>query len=164
MPNSLTIVLPFISVYSTHPPVSVYGTGGKLQSLEAFLDNKVLLSSGLRLLTSLTSDSILTLSSTADEHPPESTNRLDSLVVSPHRSTFRCRNINRLAIDYAFRPRLRTRLTRRRLTPTNPTQIDLTSETLDISMNMVLTCFSLLMPAFSLLSAPGLLTVSLHRR
>ena len=53
LPNSLTIVLPFISVFSTHPPVSVYGTGGNLQRLEAFLDNKVLLSSGLRLLTSL---------------------------------------------------------------------------------------------------------------
>ena len=116
LPNSLTIVLPFISVSSTHPPVSVYGTGSKLQRLGAFLDNKVLLSSGLRLLTSLTSAGLFSPASTADVRPPESTNRLDSLVVSPHRSTLRCRNINRLSIDYAFRPRLRPRLTRRRLT------------------------------------------------
>ena len=116
LPNSLTIVLPFISVFSTHPPVSVYGTGGNLQRLEAFLDNKVLLSSGLRLLTSLTSAGLLSPASSADVRPPESTNRLDSLVVSPHRSMAGCRNINRLSIDYAFRPRLRPRLTRRRLT------------------------------------------------
>ena len=116
LPNSLTIVLPFISVFSTHPPVSVYGTGSNLQRLEAFLDNKVLLSSGLRLLTSLTSAGLLSPASTADVRPPESTNRLDSLVVSPHRSNYRYRIINLFSIDYAFRPRLRSRLTRRRLT------------------------------------------------
>ena len=35
---------------------------------------------------------------------------------SPHRSNMRYRNINLLSIDYAFRPRLRCRLTLRRLT------------------------------------------------
>src|SRR5215510_13098024 len=35
---------------------------------------------------------------------------------SPHRSGTWCRNINLLSIDYAFRPRLRYRLTLRRLT------------------------------------------------
>ena len=116
LPNSLTIVLPFISVSSTHPPVSVYGTGSKLHCLAAFLDNKVLLSSGLRLLTSLTSDGHLPPSSSADVRPPESTNRLDSLVVSPLRSTLRCRNINRLSIISPSRVRLRSRLTLIRLT------------------------------------------------
>ena len=33
---------------------------------------------------------------------------------SLHRNHERCRNINRLSIDYAFRPRLRNRLTLRR--------------------------------------------------
>ena len=36
-------------------------------------------------------------------------------ICPPHRSNKKCWNINQLSIDYAFRPRLRIRLTQRRL-------------------------------------------------
>jgi len=42
---------------------------------------------------------------------PESNNRRDYLSPPLHHSTFRYRNINLSSIDYAFRPRLRVRLT-----------------------------------------------------
>jgi len=41
----------------------------------------------------------------------ESNNQRDYLSALPHRSTIRYRNINLSSIDYAFRPRLRFRLT-----------------------------------------------------
>ncbi len=39
--------------------------------------------------------------------------RLSYPPASPHRTKVRCRNVDLLSIDYAFRPRLRNRLTLR---------------------------------------------------
>ena len=66
------------------------------------------------------------------------------------------RNIHLLSIDYAFRPRLRIRLTLGGLT--------LPQETLGFRRKGFEPFFSLLVPAFSLLHGPGLLTVPLHSR
>ena len=40
LPSSLTIVISRVFIYSTHPPVSVYGTGPCMISLEAFLGSR----------------------------------------------------------------------------------------------------------------------------
>ncbi len=64
------------------------------------------------------------------------------------------RNINRMSIAYAVRPRLR---------PDSPDADCPCVGNLGLSANAVLTRFSLLMPAFSLLHAPPLLPVRLHR-
>ena len=67
----------------------------------------------------------------------------------------RYRNINLFPIDYAFLPRLRSRLTLRRLT--------LRKETLDFRRMGFSPILSLLMSAFSLLIPPANLTVHLQR-
>ena len=64
------------------------------------------------------------------------------------------RNINRISIDYAFRPRLRDRLTLSRLT--------LTQETLGLRREWFSPSLSLLMPTKSFPIAPTTLSVSLH--
>ena len=66
------------------------------------------------------------------------------------------RNIHLLSIDYAFRPRLRIRLTLGGLT--------LPQETLGFRRKGFEPFFSLLVPAFSLLHGPGLLAIPLHSR
>ena len=63
-------------------------------------------------------------------------------------------NIDILSIDYAFRPRLRIRLTLGGLT--------LPQETLGLRRKGFEPFFSLLVPALSLPHGPGLLTVPLH--
>ena len=68
---------------------------------------------------------------------------------SDQRNPYRCRNINLLPITYAFRPRLRGRLTRGR--------IILAQETLDLRREGFSPSLSLLMPALALVvpnSAP----------
>ena len=69
----------------------------------------------------------------------------------------RFRNINLIAIDYASLPRLRDRLTLRRLA------FSFTQETLDFQRKSLSLFFSLLMSAFSLLIPPAYLTVHLLR-
>ena len=92
VPSSLERFLSRALVYSTHPPVSVYGTGTLLYP-PAFLDR-------------LSGDALR----------PKA--RLDirlsshfSLCVPSHLNLRRCRNINLLCIDYALRPHLSSRLT-----------------------------------------------------
>ena len=75
---------------------------------------------------------------------------------SPHRTTIKCWNINQLPIDYAFLPRLRGRLTLRRLT--------LREETLGFRREGFSPPLSLLMSAFALPIPPADLTVHLRRR
>ncbi len=65
------------------------------------------------------------------------------------------RNINLLSINYAFQPRLRYRLTLRRLT--------LREETLDFRRECFSHSLSLLMSAFALLIPPAYFTICLHR-
>ena len=64
------------------------------------------------------------------------------------------RNINLIPIDYAFRPRLRGRLTLLRLT--------LRQEPLDFRRQGLSPCLTLLMSSFSLLITPPGLTARLH--
>ena len=68
----------------------------------------------------------------------------------------KCRNINLLPIDYAFLPRLRGRLTLRRLT--------LREETLGFRRGGFSPPLSLLMSAFALPIPPADLTIHLRRR
>ena len=84
LPSSFSIVLSSALVYSTCPPVSVWGT---VYTRELFPGSR-----------SLHDQSNKTI---------QFTNLVTSL---------RFRNINLIPIDYAFRPRLRGRLTLRRLT------------------------------------------------
>src|SRR5688572_17078118 len=67
----------------------------------------------------------------------------------------RCRNINLLSIGYAFRPRLRTRLTHSRFS--------LLWKPIDFRRTGFSPVFVLLMPTFSLPIAPPNLTVRLQR-
>ena len=83
MPSSFNIVLSNVSVYSTSPPVSVWGT---VYTLELFPGTP-------------------TLPTQSNKHE-----QLSAFVTSS-----RPRNINLVPIDYGFRPRLRGRLTLRRL-------------------------------------------------
>jgi len=87
---------------------------------------------------------------------PESSNRLAYLPASPLRSNNLTwfRNLHRMSIAYASRPRLR---------PDSPDADWPSVGNLRLTANTVLTCFALLMPAFSLLYAPPVLTVRLPR-
>ena len=69
-----------------------------------------------------------------------------ALCVIPSRDIQRCGNIHPLPIGYGFRPRLRGRLTLG--------QITFTLETLGFRRTGISPVFSLLMPAFSLVSRP----------
>ena len=68
----------------------------------------------------------------------------------------RCWNINQLPIDYGFRPRLRGRLTLRRLT--------LRKETLGFRRAGLSPALSLLMSAFALPIPPADFSIHLQRR
>src|SRR3546814_10527146 len=74
---------------------------------------------------------------------------------SLHRTCARCRNINLLPIDYAFLPRLRGRLTLRRLT--------LRKETLGFRRAGFSPALSLLMSAFALPIPPAAFSIHLNR-
>ena len=83
LPSSFNIVLSSALVYSTCPPVSVWGT---VLTMELF-------------------------PGTTSQHIQSDKHALLTLSVT----TIRSRNINRVPIDYGFRPRLRGRLTLRGL-------------------------------------------------
>ena len=78
-----------------------------------------------------------------------------SLLRPPLRSNTKYRNINLFPIDYAFRPRLRGRLT--------PAPINVGQEPLVFRRAGFSPALSLLMSAFALLIPPAYLTVHLHR-
>ena len=120
MPSSLTRVISITLVFSTCPPVSVL-VRARASSLEAFLGGRA---SGTRRLRA----SCIRTSGYAAPHLtratptclPQGNHRLGSLSlprppIGQTEATW-YRNINPLAIDYAFRPRLRSRLTLSRLT------------------------------------------------
>ena len=115
MPSSLTRVLPRAFVFSTRPPVSVYGTG-TLSLTRGF--SRQCDSQGFG--TILPSPSQLTVSETGFASPhhsllgrPHPFGRSLEPPVSPHRSNASewYWNFHQLSFDYAFRPRLRSRLT-----------------------------------------------------
>jgi hypothetical protein len=120
LPSSLTRVISITLVFSTCPPVSVL-VRARASFLEAFLGG---LASGTRRLYASWHR---TLGYAAPDLPgatptclPQDDHRLGSrsLPRPPigQAEATRYRNINLLAIDYAFRPRLRTRLTLSRRT------------------------------------------------
>ena len=113
LPSSLTVFHPNTLGFSPCLPESVCGTVYELQSLAAFLVSRGSPSSGHKPTTSH-----LEINETPDfpsASPymlePESNNWHGYLPSPLHHSTVKYRNINLLSIDYAFRPRLRNRLT-----------------------------------------------------
>ncbi len=120
MPSSLTRVISITSVFSTCPPVSVL-VRARATSLEAFLGGMA--SGTRRLYASWHRASGIELPDLPRSSPtrlPQDDHRLGSLSLPrpPIGQTVATwyRNINLLAIDYAFRPRLRSRLTLSRRT------------------------------------------------
>ena len=92
LPSSLTTLLPLALGFSPHPPVSVCGTG-----------------SHLRLFSPQSIADFPTCSSVPfarrDQRPGS------AISMCQLSSDERLRNFNRMCIDYAFRPRLSSRLT-----------------------------------------------------
>ena len=115
MPSSLTRVSSITSVFSTCPPVSVL-VRARVSFLEAFLGG--LASGTRRLIASWHRTSGYAASDLPETTPtclPQVNHRLGSLSLPRppfgQVETTWYRNINLLAIGYAFRPRLRSRLT-----------------------------------------------------
>ena len=97
MPSSLTRFHSCALVYSTHPPVSVYGTGS-LACTAAFLGDHF-------------EGSSLAVAALSDCSPTTFSRWALSATASLRFKFRRCGNINPLSIAYAYRPRLRSRLT-----------------------------------------------------
>ena len=120
MPSSLTRVISITLVFSTCPPVSVL-VQARVTSLEAFLGGMASGTRRLRASWHRTSGyAVLHLTRTTPTCLPQDNHRLGShsLPRPPFGQTVTTwyGNINPLAIDYAFRPRLRSRLTLSRRT------------------------------------------------
>ena len=151
MPSSFTTILSIALVFSTYPPVSVWGTGGSQLAHEAFLgsigsptpppkwqchhvsatqhadlptcrptrlahdNHRVGWATFLRPSAACLLPDQVTDSTT--QHPEGCTSGLACLVspASARALLRRYQNINWLSIDYACRPRLRSRLTQGRL-------------------------------------------------
>ena len=120
LPSSLTKVISLTLVFSTCPPVSVL-VRARASFLEAFLGG---LASGTRRLSAswhrTSGYAVPHLTRTTPTRLPQGYHRLGSpsLPRPPigQMTTTWYRNINLLAIGYAFRPRLRSRLTLSRRT------------------------------------------------
>ena len=120
MPSSLTRVISITLVFSTCPPVSVL-VRARASFLEAFLGG--LASGTRRLIASWHRTSGYAVSDLPETTPtclPQDNHRLGSRSlprppIGQAEATW-YRNINLLAIGYAFRPRLRSRLTLSRRT------------------------------------------------
>ena len=108
------MVLPIALVCSTHPPVSVCGTGSS--ELPRGFSWKYGLTDFTQLLRPSpqpSRETHFTISQPTRLHgdvqnPAELPFSVTPLVITP---LWRCRNVNLLCIDYAFRPRLSSRLT-----------------------------------------------------
>jgi hypothetical protein len=138
LPSSLTTVHPLALVFSTCPPVSVMGYGHHESSLEAFLGSMGSVTSPKRLGITSQARRVRIYLDPALHAYPRTTNAWDHLpsCVTPslassswvgsslpkeeqplsNNDSARARsrwyrNINRLCIDYALRPRLSSRLT-----------------------------------------------------
>ena len=119
MPSSLTKVLPFTLVFSTRLPVSVCGTGTVSSSLRSFSwqqgSTHLCLGGSLRYLSS--KDGFPCPSHRLPYHTPALPFTGWPTSLRPSFAPLQWfRNVDRISIVYAFRPRLRPRLTRRGLT------------------------------------------------
>ena len=154
LPSSLTMLLPSALGFSPHPPVSVYGTG-TYHTIAAFLDSQNL---QLRYLSSLR---VTPLLYTADLPTVQllclhrsSHSRLRLSFCVPTVLSYDSTGISTCypsatSFDLALGPDL-------------PRADQLYSGNLRYSARRILTFFSLLIPAFSLLNSPQLLSVLLH--
>ena len=114
LPSSLTMLRPSALGFSPHLPVSVYGTGS-CDTIAAFLDNQ--LTHFATILRSASRLRIATRICLSDSYLACTCFFIPgcALCLCPHSSDYmRCRNFNLLSIGYAFRPRLRSRLTQGR--------------------------------------------------
>ena len=114
MPSSLTIVLPIALVCSTHPPVSVCGTGSEeLPRGFSWKYGLTHFTHSLRPPPQPSREAHLTTSQPTWHHGDVQNPAKLPFSVTPSVITFlwRCRNVYLLCIDYAFRPRLSSRLT-----------------------------------------------------
>ncbi len=115
LPSSLTMLLPPALGFSPHPPVSVYGTG-TVYTIAAFLGSWNLILQYLYFLPHYvfvlySGFSNCTTPTLAPVFPFPGY----GIPLRPHSSDIlQCRNFNLLSISYAFRPRLRSRLTQGR--------------------------------------------------
>jgi hypothetical protein len=115
LPSSLTRVFPRAFVFSTRPPVSVYGTGTRLltrgfsRQCEA-RDFGTVLPSPSQLTVKVCGFACTPCSLLGRPLP---SGRFPAPPASPRRSIAHewYWNFNQLSFDYAFRPRLRSRLT-----------------------------------------------------
>ena len=114
LPSSLTIVLPIALVCSTRPPVSVCGTGSSgLPRGFSWKHGLTHFAQSLRPPPQPSRETRFTISRPTWHHgdvqnPAKLPFSVTPSVVTPFR---RCRNVYLLCIDYAFRPRLSSRLT-----------------------------------------------------
>ena len=114
LPSSLTIVLPIALVCSTHPPVSVCGTGSsRLPRGFSGKHGLTRFAQSLRPFPQPSRGARFTTPQPTKHHgdvqnPAELPFSVTPSVIAPLR---RCRNVYLLCIDYAFRPRLSSRLT-----------------------------------------------------
>ena len=99
MPSSLTWFLSRTLVCSTHPPVSVCGTGRRAPTLRRLFS------------ASVERGSLRVASPLPLARPPQPTGGPASRPRRRLRSRAGRRNVRLLSIGYAFRPRLRSRLT-----------------------------------------------------
>ncbi len=118
LPSSLTIVLPIALVFSTHPPVSVCGTGSLGLPRGFSREHGITrFAHSLRPPPRPSWRAHFTTRRRTRHHgdvqnPAELPFSVTPSVIAPLR---RCRNVNLLCVGYAFRPRLSPRLTLGRL-------------------------------------------------
>ena len=147
MPSSLASVLSRALGYSPRPPESVCGTDNEEAPRAAFLGSLESPSSrpeGQPHYVSALTPRFPLSRPTRSAYALEPTTKQSArhILLRPcslQRHPRRCRNINLLTITYAFRPRLRIRLTHGR--------IILPQETLGLRRQSLSLCLSLLMPA-----------------
>ena len=133
LPSSLTRVLSRALVCSTTPPVSVSGTGGYATHKRCFswkrglnpliqIAQRAISASPLDIIRAFVGRTLLRgLPTGLHRHFHSSADLTFSVPSLAQTLQSRCRNIHLLAIDYDFRPRLRTRLTQGgRTCPWNP--------------------------------------------
>ena len=114
LPSSLTMVLPIALVCSTHPPVSVCGTGSsRLPRGFSGKPGLTRFTQSLRPFPQPSRGTRFTIPQPTKHHgdvqnPAELPFSVTPSVIAP---LWRCRNVYLLCIDYAFRPRLSSRLT-----------------------------------------------------